>query len=200
MDGELSFSPDGRRVYFHSLRADNTGYRQDPPADDFLDIYVAEVSADEAGPGRNLGSPVNSPFPDGEHALHPDGVTLYFASPRPGGLGGADIWTSTLTGGTWSEPVNLGAPINSPGDELQPAFAADGNTMYFTSNRLADVGAAIFRSARVGEGWSEPELVVRGIVGEPSLTADGSLMYFVHVLTDAAGVFDADVWYSLRSP
>ena len=46
----------------------------------------------------------------------------------------------------------------------------------------------------------EPELVIHGIAGEPSLTADGRLLYFVHVLTDAQGSFDADVWVSERLP
>jgi Tol biopolymer transport system component len=39
---------------------------------------------------------------------------------------------------------------------------------------------------------------MRGIVGEPSLTADGHRLYFVHVLTDSAGIFDADVWVASR--
>jgi Tol biopolymer transport system component len=200
LDGELSFSPDGQTVYFHSLRAENTGYQQNPPTDDFLDIYVTQWLNGEAGPARNLAQPVNSPYPDGEHALHPDGATLYFTSPRPGGMGGNDIWTSTLAGGVWSQPVNLGDPVNSASGELQPAFTQDGTTMYFTSDRDPEVGPAIYRSIHGAEGWSSPELVIRGIVGEPSLTGDGSILYFVHVLTDANGVFDADVWYTLRSP
>jgi Tol biopolymer transport system component len=200
LDGELSFSPDGQTVYFHSLRAENTGYQQNPPTDDFLDIYVAEWLDGQPGPARNLGQPVNSASPDGEHALHPDGTTLFFTSSRPGGLGGNDIWTSTSEGGVWSEPANLGEPVNSASGELQPAFTQDGVAMYFTSDRDPEVGPAIYRSILGAEGRSSPELVIRGIVGEPSLTADGAILYFVHVLTDANGVFDADVWYTLRSP
>lgn len=198
LDGELSFTPDGSAVYFHSLRAANTGYRQDPPVDDFLDIYVAEIVDGEPGPARNLGPPVNSIYPDGEHALHPDGVTLYLTSSRPGGVGGNDIWTSVQSGSAWSEPVNLEGPVNSVGDDLQPCFTADGDTIYFTSDRDGALGPAIYRSARSGGTWGEAELVVRGIVGEPSITADGRTLYFVHVLSDAEGLFDADVWYAER--
>lgn len=200
LDGEPSFSPDGNVVYFHSVRATNTGYAQQPPVDDFLDIYVADLVNGVPGPGRNLGPPVNSPYPDGEHAIHPDGVTLYFASRRPGGLGGSDLWRSTWNAGSWSDPVHLDAPVNSPAADLQVTFTAGGDTMYFASDRDPGTGTAIYRSSRQGGGWSEPELVLRGIVGEPSLTADGSLLYFVHVLTDARGVFDADIWYCARSP
>ncbi len=200
LDGELSFSPDGRRVFFHSLRSSNTGYRSSPPRDDFLDIYVAEITGGEPGPGVNLGAPVNSDYPDGEHALHPDGVSLYLTSPRPGGLGNNDIWLSTSSAGAWTMPLNLGEPVNSPANELQPAFTGDGATMYFTSDRDPSVGTAIYRSRQTGGLWSEPELVIKGIVGEPSVTGDGRYLYFVHVLTDAAGAFDADVWFAERTP
>jgi len=198
-NGELSFSPDGGTVYFHSLRSTNQGYLQNPPVDDFLDIYVADIIDGVPGPGRNLGPSVNSVYPDGEQAIHPDGVTLYFASHRPGGAGGADIWTSTFDGGTWSNPVNLGWPINSLANDYQPAFTADGDTMYYASGRNPLIGMAVYRSARVGSDWGAPELVIRGLAGEPTLTADGRLLYFVHVLSDAGGNYDADVWYCRRS-
>jgi hypothetical protein len=200
LDGELSFAPDGRLVYFHSLRAANLGYQQNPPVDDFLDVYEADIVDGEPGPGRNLGAPVNSIYPDGEHAIHPDGTTLYFSSTRAGGLGGTDIWSSTRQGANWTEPANLSAPINSAANDLQPAFTADGGTVYFVSDRDPLTGGAIYRSNRDGDSWSEPELVIKGIVGEPSITADGRYLYFVHVLTDAAGLFDADVWYCERRP
>lgn len=198
-NGEPSFSADGKLVYFHSLRSSNLGYLEDPPTDDFLDIYVADIVDGEPGPGRNLGPPVNSIYPDGEHAIHPDGVTLYFGSHRPGGAGGADIWRSTFDGVSWSAPANLGWPINSPANDYQPDFTADGDTMYFASARNPLIGMAIYRSARSGEAWGAPELVIAGLAGEPSLTADGRLLYFVHILSDAGGNFDSDVWYCRRA-
>jgi len=200
LDGELSFTPDGSKVYFHSNRPENTGYGNDPVYNDFLDIYVADIVDGVPGPARNLGPPVNSIYPDGEHCIHPDGVTLYFTSLRPGGTGtnNSDIYRSTLSGDTWSTPVNLGSPINSVFNDLQPTFTADGDTMYFTSERNILIGAAIYRSVKSGDNWSTPELVIQGIAGEASLTADGQLLYFVHVLTDGEGTFDADVYYCTR--
>lgn len=197
VDGEPSFTPAGDFVYFHSTRAANTGYQQSPAVDDPMDIYVAPVTNGEPGPAQNLGAPVNSTALDGEHALSPDGTRLYLTSTRPGGSGGADLWVSTRSGSAWSEPVNLGAPINTAGGELQPAFAADDpSTMYFVSDR--DGPAAIYRSTHDGTSWSAPELVITGYVGEPSLVADGSVMYFVHVSVDEEGVFGSDVWYVTR--
>ncbi len=198
-NGEVSLSPDGTKVYFHSLRSTNLGYQQNPPIDDFLDIYVADLVNGVPGPARNLGAPVNSIYPDGEAAIHPDGVTLYFASRRPGGLGGDDMWRTVFDGDSWSDPVNLGTTLNSEEDDLQPAFTADGDTVYFASKRDTLIGMAIYRSVRNGSEWSEPELTIRGLAGEPSLTTDGRLLYFVHVLSDTSGSFDADVWYCTRS-
>jgi hypothetical protein len=198
LDGELSFTTDDSKVYFHSNRPANTGYQQIPATDDYLDIYVADIVDGEPGPGVNLGPPVNSAYPDGEHALYSDDSTLYFTSRRPGGIGGADIYRSVLSGGVWSTPEILGVPINSSADDLQPAFTADGDTMYFVSDRNMLIGMAIYRSVRNGDAWTSPELVIQGIVGEPSLTGDGEYLYFVHVLSDTAGTFDADVWYSQR--
>ncbi len=200
LDGELSFSPDGSKVYFHSNRASNLGYNHDPFHDDFLDIYVADLDQDGMpGMARNLGPPVNSICPDGEHAIHPNGNDLYFTSLRPGGQGGSDIYVSHFDGNAWQEPVNLGDVINSVRDDLQPAFTSDGDTMYFASDRNAPIGMAIYRSHRTGDSWSGPQLVIRGIVGEPSLTADSRLLYFVHVLSDGSGTYDADIWYCRRS-
>ncbi len=197
VDGSPSFTPDGAYVYFHSTRAENLGFHHSPPTDDYLDIYVAPIIDGEPGPAVNPGEPVNSIYLDGEHTLSPDGSQLFLTSTRPGGLGGPDIWVSTKTDGLWSEPVNLGAPVNSAEWDGQPGFAAgDPNTMYFVSRR--DGPSSIYRSTFNGENWSEPEMVITGYVGEPSLVEDGSLMYFVHVLVDDNGVFGSNIWYVKR--
>lgn len=199
-DAELSFTPAGDTVFFHSLRPENTGYQQIPPVDDALDIYAAAIANGVPGPAWNLGEPVNSASIDGELCLSPDGSTLYFASKRPGGLGEADIYRSVKTGSTWSAPVNLGPPINSAAEDKMPAFAANApDTMYFVSDR-DNLGSVIYRSVRSGGIWQTPTPVIQGQVGEPSLPADGSVMYFVHVLTDGAAdpVFGADVYYVER--
>ncbi len=207
LDGKISFTLDHSKVYFHSNRADNLGYSQG--YNDYLDIYVAPVIGGVPGVARNLGKPVNSVYPDGEAGLHPDGVTLYFASLRPGplgyhgGAGQGNLWRSTWNGSAWSEPEFLPFPINRPASEQkQPSFASHDGTlyMYFVSDHLhldpLIVGSAIYRSTVSESGeLGVPEPVIRGIVGEPSLTADGRNLYFVHVLHDAAGGFGSDIWY-----
>ncbi len=196
-DGECSFTSDGGKVYFHSLRGDNTGYQLATPVDDFLDIYVADIVSGVPGPGRNLGVPVNSASIDGEHGLYDD-HTLYLASARGGDT---DLWKTVFNGTAWSDPVNLGPPVNSTGaSELQPVFTSDGSTMYFT--RKDNAAPGIYRSlTTTSGGWGEPALVVSGLCGEPTLTADGQYLYFVHVWAVWTGGFrtlDSDVYYLKR--
>jgi hypothetical protein len=197
-DGHPRITPAGDRIYFHSTRVENTGYQQTPTVDDILDIYTAELTGNSAGPAENLGTTINSVYMDGEQGISPDGKILYFESTRPGGLGNGDIYYSTLTGTGWSAPVNIGAPISTADNEGQVAFATnDPATMYFTSDRNG-IGSAIYRSHFNGIAWETPVLVVQGQVGTPSLVADGSVLYFVHVLTDNTPgdpVFESDIYY-----
>lgn len=196
VDGALSFTADGGAVVFHSTRAANLGFQAEPPTDDFLDVYRAQILDGEPGVAVNLGAPINSTWLDGEHGLAPDG-TLYVSSNRPGGQGGVDLWACPPDGDGWAAPVNPGAPLNSDQWDGQPGFsAADPDTMYFVSNR--DGPSAIYRSTWTGTAWGVPELVITGYVGEPSFTATGDILYFVHVLVDADGVFGSNIWYVRR--
>jgi len=87
----------------------------------------------------------------------PDGQTLYFASDRPGGHGGMDLYRCERLVNGWSAPVNLGPAINGPGDEVFPRLHANG-TLHFASNRSGGMGGLdIYRSRFTGDGWSAPE-------------------------------------------
>ena len=89
-------------------------------------------------------------------AISPDGQTLYFVSDIPGGLGGKDIYrvTRTSPGSAWSRPENLGADINTRGDELFP-YMRDNGWLYFASDGHIGMGGLdIFRAVpQGGEGW-----------------------------------------------
>jgi len=201
VDGHPRLTVAGDTVYFHSARAENLGNLLRPPVTDILDVYVAALTDSVPGVASNLGYAINSIHWDGEPGISPDGRALYLASNRPGGLGKRDIYYSILSGASWSAAMNIGTPISSADDDLQVEFAAnDPNTMYFVSDRNS-LGMAIYRSHFDGASWEQPVLVIRGQVGSPSLTADGSVMYFVHVLTDNAPgdpVFGADIYYVTR--
>ncbi|NRA49208.1 MAG: carboxypeptidase regulatory-like domain-containing protein, partial [Phaeodactylibacter sp.] len=86
-----------------------------------------------------------SGFSTGWPSIAPDGNTLYFASDRPDGFGGFDIYVSYRMGNTWSAPENLGPVVNSPGDEISPFH--DGNYLFFSSNYHQGMGGYdIFRA------------------------------------------------------
>ncbi|GHE39238.1 OmpA family protein [Sphingobacterium griseoflavum] len=75
----------------------------------------------------------------GHACLAADGQTLYFASDRPGGMGGVDIWYCIRDAkGAWGRPVNAGSMVNSPGDELFPNIFAD--ALYYASDGFAGMG------------------------------------------------------------
>ncbi len=89
-------------------------------------------------------------------AISPDGQTLYFVSDIPGGMGGKDIYrvTRTSPGSPWSRPENLGADINTRGDELFP-FMRENGWLYFASDGHIGMGGLdIFRAVpQGGDGW-----------------------------------------------
>src|SRR2546425_488618 len=111
----------------------------------------------------NLGPPINSAFRDAGPALSKDGLSLYFTSNRPGGMGGTDIWVAQRGSreGPWGEPVNLGPTVNTAFDEGVPTFSRDGHFMYFNGVRPGGFGGNdiwISWRAHTGDdfGWEEP--------------------------------------------
>ncbi|HSQ35662.1 MAG TPA: ankyrin repeat domain-containing protein [Candidatus Binatia bacterium] len=104
--------------------------------------------------------------------IAPDGKKLYFCSNRPRGekdeaKKNYDIWVVERRGDGWSEPANLGAPINSDQDEFYPALTRDG-TIYFQSRRPeAGGGAQIFRSRLEGGVYRKAEKLGKAVNCEP---------------------------------
>ena len=85
----------------------------------------------------NLGPIVNSTSMDRAPAISRDELSLYFASTRPGGFGGEDIYVSQreTRDSEWGPPANLGPIINTAANEMVPAFSRDGHLLFFASNR-----------------------------------------------------------------
>jgi hypothetical protein len=117
--------------------------------DDNGDIYEAKQTAGGYTEPRNLGSPVNTPYHEVDPYVPADGSFLiYMSYLRPDGIGGGDFYISFKEeDGSWSEPVNMGEPINSPADENRPFVTLDGRYFFFTSDRV--VQNADFADMRV---------------------------------------------------
>ncbi len=108
------------------------------------DIYVASVTRDgqTLGPAQLVVELSDPSANDAAVTIRADGRELMFWSPRGGGLGGVDLWVSTrqTVRDPWSPPVDLGAPLNSPSDDVTPSLSWDGRTLIFASNRLGGSG------------------------------------------------------------
>jgi hypothetical protein len=118
-------------LYFWTERLDDGGGRRD--------IYYAPVkdlNKLEWNTAGLLPSPINSAYKESGAVISPDGKWLIFASERPGGNGGEDLYFSKKQGeGKWSQPINLGEKINSSKDEGSPQLSPDGKALFFTSDR-----------------------------------------------------------------
>lgn len=183
----------GSTIYFCSARQGNQ--RE-------IDIYTADWTNGTAANWQNAGELLNSSYGVGEMHISADGQTLAFASRRAGGLGGYDLWISTWEDGKWGEPVNLGAPVNTTGDENRPYLGQDGQTLWYDGVSPKGMpGPAIFRSQRQPDGsWGAPEEIVSQFAGEPNLSVDGRTLYFVHhyFSADLSAMLEVDIYVSYR--
>jgi len=132
-EGSITFSPDGNTAIFAKGNSDGKKDRRS------VDLFIAEK--------RNgqwqvpIPMPINSPeYWDSSPAFNNTGTTIYFASDRPGGYGGSDIYRATINArGRWSDVTNMGEDINTAGDEAFPYVSPD-NKLYFSSDGHAGFG------------------------------------------------------------
>jgi len=111
----------------------------------------------------NLGPVVNSTAGDNNPTLSPDGLSLYFASDRAGGLGGTDLWVARRASpdSPWEAPSNVGAPISSTSADGAPVLSIDGHLLFFHTNRPGGHGGVdIWMAHRTDPkddfGWEAP--------------------------------------------
>ena len=137
-EGPATFTKDGRRVIFTRNNYNEGQYRESKDGINKLKLYTASQINGIWGGAQEL--PFNSDeYSTGHPALSKDDQLLYFASDRPGGFGGTDIYVSRWTNGKWSEPVNLGKEVNTKGNELFPFVDEKGN-LYFSSDGQPGLG------------------------------------------------------------
>ncbi len=103
----------------------------------------------------NLGGAINTDNWESLANLSSDGRYMFFTSDRPGGMGGSDIYLSELTDDGWTTPINLGSTINTAEDDRYPFLAADGKTLYFSSQgHFGFGGDDLFVSKRLDDTWT----------------------------------------------
>jgi tetratricopeptide (TPR) repeat protein len=132
-----SISADGRMLFFSSNRPGGHGGK---------DLWYSIL--DEKGTCSvpvNLGEKINTAGDEMSPFIHFDGKTLYFASDGRPGMGGFDIYMSRMKSDTtWTDPQNLGYPINNASDDMGLVIEANGQKAYFSSKRDSYNGKDIF--------------------------------------------------------
>ncbi len=128
-----TLSPDGNTLFFISEKPGGYGN---------ADIYSSEkISKDQWTEPVNLGPVINTAYDEGGMSMAPDGKTLFFSSTGHNSMGSYDIFKSVKNdSGEWSEPVNLGYPINTVNTDVSFTMSADTRYAYFASNRKGGLG------------------------------------------------------------
>jgi hypothetical protein len=199
-DSGPCISSDGLTLFLHSNRAGGFGD---------WDLWMtkrATVQDDWSAP-VNLGRPVNSIYYDGLANVTADGLSLYFMSGRPEGLGDRDIWVTTrqTKEDAWSTPVNLGANVNSPYLEGAPCISPDSLSLFFESGRPEGFGSwdlYMTTRAKVSDPWRSPvnlgPTVNSPYVDQtPSISTDGLLLFFSSKRPGGYG--HSDLWVATRT-
>ncbi|MFW5819730.1 MAG: OmpA family protein [Bacteroidota bacterium] len=150
-EGAQSLSADGSILYFTACdRMEGFGK---------CDLYMSYNRNDRWSTPINLGGVINTQYSDKHPSISSDNRELYFASDRPGGKGGLDIWVSRKNQyNQWTPPENLGDSVNTPGNEQSPFIHPDNQSLYFSSEGHMNLGRGdIFVIKKQKDGsWGSP--------------------------------------------
>jgi hypothetical protein len=156
-NGPLCLASDGKTVYFTS-EVETGKIAESKKFRNRSGIFIAERS------GTDLISLRPFKYNDvqyevGQPSLSKDGKYLFFASDKPGGQGGSDLYYCEFINGEWSSPVNLGKTVNSSGAENYPYMHPSGK-LYFSSNRTGGFGKLdVYFTRLVNGSWEDPVLL-----------------------------------------
>ena len=142
-EGTPAFSTDGREMYITQCPVDAAYPR-------FATIATSNRSDAAWGKANKMEISRDTLSSYAHPAISPDGNWLYFCSDMPGGKGGKDIWRVRISGNSVGGVENLGAPVNTPGDEMFPTFRPNGD-LYFSSDGHPGIGGLDIFIAHVGE-------------------------------------------------
>ena len=160
-----SISSDGNTIYFISDRKGGLGGR---------DVWKSsKLPNGQWSMATNLGAPINTPYDEEAPFLDASGKTMYFSSNGPKSMGGFDIFSSDLLdNGKWSEPKNIGVPINTTGDDVFYVTSPDGKRAYFSSVRKEGYGDKDIYIATTANTAEKPLALIKGRItneaGEPA--------------------------------
>ncbi len=148
-DGDMfisSLSADGRILFLS--KDDNFN----------SDIFISTFDGITWGPNVKLNKNINTKYWESHGFVSEDGNKLIFASDRPGGYGGLDLYVSVKVNGDWGPAINLGPEINTPFNEDRPFLANNGKSLFFSSQGHINMGGYdLFRSELLPDNhWRQP--------------------------------------------
>jgi flagellar motor protein MotB len=162
------------------------------------DFYISYLSDHVWQKAFNAGTPLNTMQNEGAQTLSSSGNYMFFtACNRPGGMGNCDIYFSAFNDGRWTEPSNLGSPVNTKQWESTPSISADGRTLFFSSSRPGGFGGKDIWLTRLNDKnqWMEPvnlgsQINTEGDEMSPFIHFDGKTLYFASDGRVGMGGFD----------
>jgi outer membrane protein OmpA-like peptidoglycan-associated protein/tetratricopeptide (TPR) repeat protein len=166
-ENSVSISPDGQTLFFTSDRPGGKGG---------IDIYMSKL--DKKGKWSkpsNIGAPINTASDEDGPFIDYDGKTLYFSSRGHEGMGGYDIFVSEYdsTAKKWSQPVNIGYPINTPDEDIYFVKSGDRRFGYYASVKDGGQGEKDIYKVAIPENLQNyDKLKVRKISGKPAPVAE----------------------------
>lgn len=196
-----SITVDGKTLIFTRLVGARRSSGQ-PSATAQEDFYTSQLVNGSWQPCQPL-SEINTPYNEGAQSVSTDGKLLFFtACTRQDGIGSCDIYFSMNKSGNWSVPKNAGKPVNSPSWESQPSISANGESLYFVSNRaggkggmdiwkcdlkgFSELGVPIWGQAvNLGDSINTP-----GNETSPFIHSDGKTLYFASDYWPGLGGYD----------
>ncbi len=190
--------------YWAVMSADNSSFVFTRRIDHQEDLYISQLQNDGTFI-KALTMPWNTKLNEAAHCISPDGNLIIFTRCHaPDSKGNCDLYYTQFKYGTWSEPRNMGYPINSTAWDSQPSLSQDGNTLYFSSKRKGTKGSSdIFVSHLKDRKWSTPHplgenINTKGSDESPYLHPDGQTLYFRS--NGRVGMGDFDIYYSKKDP
>jgi hypothetical protein len=194
-----SLTADGQKMMFTRQQSPGKQSGYGPSQEDF---FISLLSNNVWQKSYNAGAPLNTSQNEGAQSLSSNGNYMYFtACDRPGAFGSCDIYFSSFSDGKWSEPSNVGSPVNTKSWESQPSISADGKTLYFSSSRPGGFGGKDLWYSRFTEKntWSKPVNMGEKINSDgdemsPFIHFDGKTLYFSS--DGKVGMGGFDIYYS----
>jgi len=186
----IAISNDGQQLFVYKADETNGG-----------DIYISRLQGNAFGVPEKMNGDINTTSWEGSISMSGDQKKVIFASERPGGLGGKDLYEAVkLPDNTWGRVKNLGPNINTPFDDDAPFVHPDGRTLIFSSkghNSIGDFDLFSSSLSQADSSWQKPSNIGYPVNTTDDdiyycMSADGKKGYFASAKTGGAG--DKDIY------